>query len=119
MVCSIFSENYCFLFLIGSPSTTSTVESIAIYVEASSLKLFSAFQDWIETKFFVFKYCSGHIYGVVKTTINQSLQYGRWPSSCACANCKSGEAMRPLLDHVTWSQIFSGDMDNNIAVCLI
>ena len=94
------------------------MESIAIYVKASSLKLFSAFKDWVETKFFVFKYCSGHIYGIVKTTVNQT-HYSRWPSSCVCTNCKSGEAMRSVLDHVTWSQVISGEMDNNIAVCLI
>ena len=108
MVCSIISENYCFLSL-GSPSTTSTVESVAVYVEASSVKLFSVFKDWIETKYFVYSK-SGHVYGLVKTIIRYSVEYTGWPSVISCTDCKSGEAMRSILEGVKWPQVFSGEI---------
>ena len=114
VVCSFISENYCFLSL-GSPSTTSTVESIAVYVEASSIKLFTVFKDWIETKYFVYSN-SGHIYGLVKTILRYSVDYTGWPSVINCTNCKNGEAMRVILEGVQWSQVFSGEIVGDIHV---
>ena len=111
---SFISENYCLLSL-RSPSTTSTVESIEVYVEASSLKLFSVFQDWIETKYLVYSN-SGHVYGLVKTFIRYSVEYSGWPSIISCTNCKSGEAMRGILEGVNWPQVFSGERAGSIDV---
>ena len=114
VACSFISENYCLLSL-GSPSTTSTVESIAVYVEASSLKLFSVFKDWIETKYFVYSN-SGHVYGLVKTVICYSVEYSGWPSIISCTNFKSGEAMRGILEGVNWPRVFSGERPGSIDV---
>ena len=79
-------------FLIVSPSTTSTVESVTSCIEVSSICRYTAFKDWIETKLFVQK-ISGMVSGIIQAKLYYSDDLDGWPKSINCTVCKRGDTV--------------------------
>ena len=105
----------CIDFLIVSPSTTSTVESVTSCIEVSSIRRFTAFKDWIETKLFVQK-ISGMISGIIQAKLYYSDDLDGWPESINCTVCKRGDTVRSTVEKTNWMAVFSGQANANAMV---
>ena len=83
----------------------SSAESVVSVIEASSMKSYGSFKDWIEPIFFVIK-GEEYISAIIKSVIIID-DLVEWPDVRVCADCKDGEEMR-IIDPIDWIGLKSG-----------
>ena len=84
----------------------SSAESVVSLIEASSMKSYGSFKDWIEPILFVIK-GEEYISAIIKPVIIID-DIVEWPDARVCADCKDGEEMRRIIDPIDWIGLKSG-----------
>lgn len=115
MVFLIANNCLFYMSLLAPTPSVSSVESTVSIIEASGMKSYCTFKDWIDPSLFVIK-SNNEISAVIKPIILQCSVNDLAVSHNNCINCQSGEGMREIFDMIDWVAVKSGSITYSAAM---